>query len=391
MISRFDPVRPEQFEHLVQASPRQPDVVRMKFGAGDDARLAEGGQPHRLGAVELRVLERGEAHEPRHQRRRELGAVDVDPVREHGLDAVRERPGDRFRVAASRRRQQPRLVGVLVLDRHPHAEHAGTAGLGLGDEGRDRGPIQAPNRRQEGPLVVERAEIVVDEQAVALLAGAPLQRQGDQVAEAAGRHGVLAGEEPVVGGEADLRPALHRLGDQHGAKLPRLARGDAARRRRSRRARPRPSGTARARPERPGRGTSRGRRARRAPSSRRRSRRRESGRSRPAAGDKPRPRSPGTRCSWPHVILAAQMALDHLVRHWDEGLVRALATLHARLAADPRHPLVGTGRRVARPLGLGVLPAHREHVRPAREQSSEERHLRRRWRRRGDATRNCEV
>ena len=76
------------------------------------------------------------------------------------------------------------------------------------------------------------------------------------------------------------------------------------------------------------------------------------------------------------MIRAAQVALDHLIRHGDEGLVRALAALHARLAADTRHPLVGAGRCVAGTVGLGVLPAHREDVGPTREQIPEEGHLR---------------
>ena len=60
-------VRAEQFLDLVEAPPREGHVPGVELRAGDDARLAEGRQPQRLGAVELRVLERGEANEPGHQ------------------------------------------------------------------------------------------------------------------------------------------------------------------------------------------------------------------------------------------------------------------------------------------------------------------------------------
>ena len=41
-------------------------------------------------------------------------------------------------------------------------------------------------------------QIVVKEDAVAVLARAALQWQGNQIAEAAGGHGILIGKEPVV-------------------------------------------------------------------------------------------------------------------------------------------------------------------------------------------------
>ena len=41
-----------------QAAPRQREVLRAVLSAIDDARFAEGGQPHGLRPVELRVLER---------------------------------------------------------------------------------------------------------------------------------------------------------------------------------------------------------------------------------------------------------------------------------------------------------------------------------------------
>ena len=179
-ILGFDAVRPEQLLRLVEASPRQPHVVRMEFGAGDDARLAEGGQPHRLGAVELRVLERGDAHEPRHQRWREPGAVDVDRSASTASTRSGSGPVTVRRLAAPDGGQQPRLVGVLVLDRQPHAR----ARRARGPRPRrprppDCGAIHsAASEDRKAHWSSKRLELVVDEQAVALLAGLPLQAAG---------------------------------------------------------------------------------------------------------------------------------------------------------------------------------------------------------------------
>src|SRR5262245_1695584 len=70
-------------------------------------------------------------------------------------------------------------------------------------------------RGQEHPLIGKRLELVVDEYAVAVLARPPLQRERDEIAEAAARHRVLARKQPVVGLEADLWPAVHGPRQQH--------------------------------------------------------------------------------------------------------------------------------------------------------------------------------
>ena len=59
-------------------------------------------------------------------------------------------------------------------------------------------------RRQERPLVIMGPQVGVDKDAVASFARCPLQRKRDQVAEPAERHGILAGEQPIVGDEADI-------------------------------------------------------------------------------------------------------------------------------------------------------------------------------------------
>ncbi len=68
--------------------------MRVVLGAGDDARLVVGGQPHRLGFVELRILKRREAQQPIPQARMQTVLGDVDLVAEdqlQGLRAVRRR------------------------------------------------------------------------------------------------------------------------------------------------------------------------------------------------------------------------------------------------------------------------------------------------------------
>src|SRR5262245_29952381 len=50
---------------------------------------------------------------------------------------------------------------------------------------------------------------------IAALARPSLQREHNEIAEAAARHRVLARKQPVVGLEADLRPAVHGPRQQH--------------------------------------------------------------------------------------------------------------------------------------------------------------------------------
>jgi hypothetical protein len=53
-------------------------------------------------------------------------------------------------------------------------------------------------------LVVVRLEVIVQEHAVARLSRQALQRQGNEVAEAAARDGILAGKQAIVGRESDI-------------------------------------------------------------------------------------------------------------------------------------------------------------------------------------------
>ena len=60
---------------------------------------------------------------------------------------------------------------------------------------------------------------VIEKDAIAKLSRSLLQRQRDQVAEAALRKRVLIGEETVIGIKPDARSAFHRFGQQVSAEL----------------------------------------------------------------------------------------------------------------------------------------------------------------------------
>ena len=203
-------------------------------------------------------------------------------------------------------------------------------------------------------------ETVVQKDGVAALPWTALQGQRDEIAEAAGRHGVLAREEPVVGREPDIRVALHRLGDQMGAEtaceggghrlgeenpdMPAVARTRAFE---SRRHILRATGVKKgARVPPPTRFVEVG-------------------------GEKPAGvvRKHGIDADR---VAAAQMLVDCLVRHLPERLVGTGAALDARLAADAGRPLVGADRRIARLARPGVVPALGIDVLAALKQGSEQ-------------------
>ena len=66
-----------------------------------------------------------------------------------------------------------------------------------------------------------RYSLVVKEDAVAVTSSVFLQRQRDQIAESSVGQRILIREESIVRVEPDVRPALHCLGEDVGADLPR--------------------------------------------------------------------------------------------------------------------------------------------------------------------------
>ena len=66
-----------------------------------------------------------------------------------------------------------------------------------------------------------RGEGLINENAVADFARDFLQRQRDQIAEAALGQGVLVGEKPVVGGESEFGPLFHGFREDEAAEFSR--------------------------------------------------------------------------------------------------------------------------------------------------------------------------
>src|SRR6185437_3564412 len=196
----------------------------MERGTRHDAWFPARREPQGLRAIELRILKRREPNETRHDRRRQLAALDVHVVGQYHAHPRRHWSGYGGKGQLPRRRRTPRFIGVLILHGHPHPQHP-SAPLCVGHERGQYVRRQARQRRQEGPLIVVWLEFVVHEHAGASTARATLEWERDQVAEAAGGHCVLARKEPVVRGETDFGPALHGFRWEERAELPRLARG----------------------------------------------------------------------------------------------------------------------------------------------------------------------
>ena len=201
----------QRLANLVEAPSRQADVMRVILSAGDDARLVVGGQPHRLRLVELGILKRRQAKQPVSETRMQPFLGDVDLIAENQFQRLRQFADDRRLLSVPRRRGCPRLVFSVVLWRQTHAEDA-TASFGLLDDPFDLRSADLAHAREKRPLVGPRDEMVIEEDAVALLAWSLLQRQGDQVPESSLRHRVLIRKEAVVRIQADVRSPLHRLG-----------------------------------------------------------------------------------------------------------------------------------------------------------------------------------
>ena len=71
----------ERLVNVIEAAPRQSDVMRKILGARDDAWLAVCRKPHRLRFVELGILERSESKQSASKARMQplLGDVDLIP------------------------------------------------------------------------------------------------------------------------------------------------------------------------------------------------------------------------------------------------------------------------------------------------------------------------
>ncbi len=187
---------------------------------GNHARFAKGRQPHRLRGIEFGVLKCCETDQTIDQRRRQRAPIDVHLIAQDHLDPLRDLADDRLLGSSPRRRSHPRLL-IVVVEWKAYS-HDPSCSRRLRHQVGDLGSAHAPEARQESPLVVVWSQFVIYKDTVALLPWSVLQRQRNQVAEPAGRHGVLAGKEPIIRFEPQIGAALHRLRHQMGTELARL-------------------------------------------------------------------------------------------------------------------------------------------------------------------------
>ena len=297
-----------------------------------------GRKPQSLPLVEHRVRKRREPPDSVVETRRQAVALDVQLLGEDGPHFRRQRAAHRKLFTAC----LPRLVRMLrfVSDAK---DAAGSPRCGSDDQCE---PLwfHAFDASQVRPLIRERDEVVVDEDAAAALPCGSLKRQRDQVAEAALRHHVLAREQPVIRGQTDARLARRRLRQDDGRKAPSVGRWD------------------RCGEEDPNVRALAGARTLDCDGYAEFARR---------SADRPRIVTPTRavevdRAKPTCVVLEqwvdaddmtpTQMVEEHTAIQGLEGLIRTRAATHVRLAAHAGDPLVVTGRRVARPSRPAASP-----------------------------------
>ena len=203
----------EQFHTGLETAARQTQVLRSVLDAVDDPRLVVGGQAHRLGPIELRVLECAQAHQPRDQSRWEAGLGDVDAIGKDQFDTSGKLSNDgRNGLAPGGRRQPRRRREVLVLrdGAHPHDPSSVLRRTNEGFRARQRHSFQGG---EEYPLIRMGLEVVVDENTIAGATGTALQRQGDQIPETSPWQGVLARKETIIRTEPEIGAPIHGLGE----------------------------------------------------------------------------------------------------------------------------------------------------------------------------------
>ena len=212
-----DAVALQQTLDLIERTSRQGQMGGEVLGAVDHPRFVARPQTHRLGPVELGIGERCQAPQPADECRRKIDRGDEHPVSNDHLNRSGQRSGDPRLDSSPGRRQVPGAIGLLIGFEPRGVDPQNRPGAGgLAHNAfaiRSREPAY---RGQVSPLVGEGLEVAIQEDGVVLPPGQPLQWQRDQVAESALGHRVLAGEQPVVGGETYLVAVVDRLG-QHGA------------------------------------------------------------------------------------------------------------------------------------------------------------------------------
>ena len=115
------------FTYVFETSAWQADVLWMFFSATDDPWLGVRRQAHRLGLIELRILERGDTQQPVSKTRSQTVFGDVDLVAEDQFKRTRELAHNRWLRPPTRRRRGPRCGFVILRRRKAHAKNASTS------------------------------------------------------------------------------------------------------------------------------------------------------------------------------------------------------------------------------------------------------------------------
>ncbi len=210
------------------------------------------------------------------------------------------------------------------------------------------------------------SKVSAEEDGRALLPRAPLQRRGDQIADAARRgERVLGGEQPVVAGQIHTAAQRNGLPQQPDPSVRAVAAGTAPLKNITMRPDPRPRHLQRRRhADRPSRLQIR--------------QRIEHGRRAVEVRSQPTAHVPLEKRIEPDVHLAREMRCNNVIGQGQIGPVRTLP------------PAANDRRRPPRPAQACVLPPSRVHIPPGREQRTEESDLVPRRRRRRDRTRPLE-
>jgi len=167
----------EKDPDVVDASPREGEVLWKILGADDDARNACRRKPQLLALVELGILKRGDAPETRHQRGRKTRLLHEEALGEDRLDLRWDGEGQLGRRGRGPRRFPRRIVFFIIGSWLGDAQYAPRARR-LFSQCTNPIALKALDVGEELPRLLprKRLEAAIDEQAVPQLPRVKLKR-----------------------------------------------------------------------------------------------------------------------------------------------------------------------------------------------------------------------
>lgn len=177
-------------------------MLRVVLRIADDTGLVPYRHAHGLSLVELRILECSQTNQSVGQCLWQLRLLKIDQVGQCHGQRLGHLPGQ---LLGRRALPLPGCGQVFIVDEGDVQRMDATRGT---QDGRLNIVCRhGLDRRQESPLIWIRSQFSVDKHAATTFARRLLQRQGDQVAEAACGHRVLVREQAVVGLQLKLPSA----------------------------------------------------------------------------------------------------------------------------------------------------------------------------------------